>query len=61
MENRKGAKPDVAKKKRILDGGRIQLDFTGSINLNALGTTIVILGATVLLGLIASGLLFGRV
>jgi hypothetical protein len=32
--------------------------FTGSIDLNALGTTIVILGSFVLLTLIVSGVFF---
>lgn len=45
-------------KKKLLDGGRIALRFTGEININALGTTIVILGSFVLLGLIVSGVFF---
>jgi hypothetical protein len=48
------------KKERILDGGRIAFRFTGDIHLNALGTTIVILGSFVLLVLIVSGVFFQR-
>lgn len=45
MGKTKGAERGVAlKKKPILDGGRIQLDFRGSVNLTAIGTTIAILG-----------------
>ncbi len=48
------------KKLCTLDGGRISLRFAGSVNLNALGTTMVILGSFVLLGLIVSGVFFGK-
>jgi hypothetical protein len=41
-----------------LDGGRVHLEFKGSININALGTTMVILGSFALLVLIVSGVFF---
>jgi len=46
------------RRKGPLNGGRITVRFTGSIDLNALGTTIVILGSFVLLVLIVSGVFF---
>ena len=52
------AKNGKPKKVPLLDGGKISLRFTGSVDLNALGTTIVILGSFVLLVLIVSGVFF---
>ena len=46
------------RKKSPLSGGRISIRFTGSIDLTALGTTIVILGSFALLVLIVSGVFF---
>lgn len=46
------------KKKVPLDGGRIHFEFKGHVNLNALGSTMVILGTFVLLVLIVSGVFF---
>jgi hypothetical protein len=46
------------RKKVPLDGGRVHLEFKGSININALGTTMVILGSFALLVLIVSGVFF---
>ncbi len=54
-----GAPQTGKRKKPALDGGKISLHFRGNVNLNALGTTMVILGSFVLLMLIASGLFFG--
>lgn|GEM_PF-6416815 len=41
-----------------MDGGKVSVRFTGSIDLNALGTTIVILGSFALLILVVSGVFF---
>lgn len=46
------------KKARFLDGGKISFRLTGSVDLNALGTTMVILGSFVLLILVVSGVFF---
>ena len=46
------------KKVEFLNGGKISFRFTGSVDLNALGTTIVILGSFILLILIVSGVFF---
>lgn len=54
-----GVQPTGKRKKPALDGGKISLSFRGNVNLNALGTTMVILGSFVLLMLIVSGLFFG--
>ena len=51
-------KPNGKKKKPILDGGKISLRFTGSVDLTALGTTVVLLGTFVLLVLVVSGVFF---
>ena len=42
----------------LLNGGKVSLRFTGSVDLNSLGTTIVILGTFVLLILVVSGVFF---
>lgn len=44
------------KKKSTLDGGRISMYFRGSINLNAVGTTLVVFGVMVLLWILVSGI-----
>lgn len=46
------------RKTRFMDGGKVSVRFTGSIDLNALGTTIVILGSFALLILVVSGVFF---
>lgn len=46
------------KKARLFEGGKISLRFTGSVDLNALGTTMVILGSFALLILVVSGVFF---
>jgi hypothetical protein len=46
------------KKVRLLDGGKVSLRFTGSVDLNSLGTTIVILGTFALLILVVCGVFF---
>ena len=49
------------RKPKVLDSGRISVRFTGHIDLNTLGTTIVLMGTIILLWLMVSGIfILGR-